>query len=353
MHYAGLKFVPSIILKLNPYRIFRKPAMTTQADSGNKTGESDTAGAVQIRKIADMDDGQRIDNYLIKILKGVPKSRIYRAVRNGEVRINGSRVKADSRVRIGDRVRIPPIRTATPGGKRRGSSGHAWPIPVLYENSGLMVVDKPSGLAVHGGTGIESGLIEIIKEKMGPDSAIQLVHRIDRETSGCLMLAKSRSMLLKLHNDMTSTGRIRKQYLALVMGGPEADRVDIRLALGKKAGGGDHRIKPDEQGRHARTVVTVEERLDGASLVRIDLVTGRMHQARVHCAESGFPIAGDSRYGDRQFNRAMRALGLGRLFLHAHRLCLPGPDDRDMTVTAPLPESLETVLESLGSKGVE
>lgn len=299
-----------------------------------------------VSEVGQNDDGQRIDNFLIKTLKGVPKSRIYRAIRSGEVRVNGGRIKTDSRIHAGDRVRVPPVRTGKPVKSPGREHGKSWSIPIILEDEDLMIVNKPCGLAVHGGTGHDFGLIEIMQARMDKGAYLQLVHRLDRETSGCLMLAKSRRMLLKLQQDMVSIQRVHKQYLALVKGCPQANAMDIRIALGKTKWT-DHRVKPDHEGRTAHSRLNVERRFADAALVRIDLITGRMHQARVHCSEAGFPIAGDNRYGDRDFNRSMKKLGLERLFLHAHKLNVFGLNDLPINVTAPLPEPLEHVLESL------
>jgi len=305
-----------------------------------------TGKGVQVSGVSEADDGQRIDNFLIKVLKGVPKSRIYRAIRSGEVRINGGRVKAESRVCIGDKVRIPPINRQNSIRKADRKAGKSWAIPVVHEDDGLLVVNKPSGLAVHPGTRHDYGLIEIMQDRMNPKTRLHLIHRLDLGTSGCLLLAKSRRMLLKIHRDMASSRRVQKQYLALVRGSPVSRQMDIRIALGKTKSS-DLRVRPDEQGRAAQSILNVERRFENASLLRIDLITGRMHQARVHCSESGFPVAGDKRYGDRQFNQGMKKLGLNRLFLHAHRIRFYDLDDLPVTVTAPLPETLQNILDLL------
>lgn len=301
---------------------------------------------VQVREVNETGDGQRIDNFLVKLLKGVPKSRIYRAIRSGEVRVNGRRARAESRVYLGERIRIPPLNVRNPAREPGREVGKSWTIPVVYEDDDILAVDKPAGLPVHAGTRHAYGLIDIMQARMARGSRLQLVHRLDLETSGCLLLSKSREMLLKLHADLAATPGIRKQYLALVRGSPKSDRTDIRLSLGK-AKATDHRVKPDASGRTAQSILNVEKRFDNTSLLGIDLVTGRMHQARVHCSESGFPIAGDKRYGDRQFNQDMRNRGLSRLFLHAHRIRFVGLDDKPVTVSAPLPEELQHVLDLL------
>ena len=303
---------------------------------------------VQYRAVGGQEQGQRIDNYLTRILKGVPKSRIYRAVRSGEVRVNGSRVKVSCRLHVGDQVRIPPLRTSKGSAKAAIPSSQKDRIAVLYEDRELLIVDKPSGLAVHGGTGIAFGLIEVLREFADSGSFLELVHRLDRETSGCLMLAKTRTMLLRLHQKLSEGREIRKRYVALVKGSLKPDRQDIRLSLAKKSKQNDHRIKVGKDGQYARSIVTVMRRFESASLVNIDLITGRMHQARVHCAASGFPIAGDRIYGDLEFNRKMGRYGLDRLFLHAQQLELDRySESNNLKVTAPMPEVLQTVIDNL------
>ncbi|MYB34492.1 MAG: RluA family pseudouridine synthase, partial [Gammaproteobacteria bacterium] len=301
---------------------------------------------VQVREVNETGDGQRIDNFLIKTLKGVPKSRIYRAIRSGEVRVNGHRTKAESRVYFGEKIRIPPLKVRNPDREPSREAGKSWTIPVVYEDDDILVVDKPSGLPVHAGTRHAYGLIDIMQSRTGQNSQLQLIHRLDLETSGCLLLSKSRQMLLKVHTDIVSTSGIQKQYLALVRGSPKSDQMDIRLALGKTRAT-DHRVKPDLSGRAAQSVLHVEKRFDSTSLLMIDLVTGRMHQARVHCSESGFPIAGDKRYGDSLFNRVMKSRGLNRLFLHAHRIRFFDLDDKPITVNVPLPKELQNILDLL------
>ncbi len=306
----------------------------------------DSGTGVQVREVNESGHGQRIDNFLIKTLKGVPKSRIYRAIRSGEVRVNGHRARAESRIYLGEKIRIPPLNARNPVRNPGLEAGKAWTIPIVYEDDDILVVDKPPGLPVHAGTRHAYGLIDIMQARMKQNSQLQLVHRLDLETSGCLLLSKSREMLLKIHADIASTRSIRKQYLALVRGSPESNQMNIRLPLGKTKAT-DHRVKTDQLGRNAQSILHVEKRFQNTSLLRIDLITGRMHQARVHCSESGFPIAGDKRYGDRQFNRSMKNQGLSRLFLHAHRIHFLGLDGKPVTAHAPLPEELQNILDLL------
>lgn len=308
----------------------------------------DTPRARTVEAGAD-DEGQRIDNYLIKKLKGVPRTRIYKALRKGEVRVNGSRKKPTYHVKQGDQVRIPPIRHATPSG------GVAIPrrlldhVPVIFEDDVMLVVNKPAGLAVHGGTGMDYGLIEALRELRPELDFIELVHRLDRDTSGCLMLAKSRSALVGLQDQLSSTRSIRKYYLALLFQQLHDDSREANFTLQQiRDEDGMKRVVVDKNGQQAQTVFTVKERYQDATLVEAQLHTGRMHQARVHAMAIGHPIAGDRLYGDRSFNQEMKKLGLGRMFLHAERLRVYHPlSGSQQDFFAPLPPALQDVLARL------
>lgn len=319
-----------------------------------------TKPVVSNRIIKDQEAGQRLDNFLMKILKGVPKSRIYKAMRSGEVRINGSRVKPSHKVLSGDSIRIPPIRVA------RGNTAAVIPpklldqIPVLYEDEYILIVDKPSGLAVHGGSGLQYGLIEALRQLGGANRYLELVHRLDRETSGCLMLAKTRDALLTLQQNLGHARKIKKIYQALVQGywPAKKERVDFPL-IKQQEHGSDRKMWIDRNGQTAQSVISLlasfgsaSERRSGegfpASLVEIELKTGRMHQARVHCAAKHHPIAGDRQYGDREFNKWTTKLGLGRLFLHASTLTMPHPiTGEKLTIQSDLPDRLSHVIDSL------
>lgn len=291
--------------------------------------------------------GQRVDNYLLKVLKGVPKSRIYRLLRTGEVRVNGGRAKPDRRLEAGDRLRLPPIRQAEPPAVPSLPPGLAARIEdaVLVEDAHLLVIDKPAGIPVHGGSGVRHGLIEALRQMRPNAPFLELGHRIDRETSGCLVVAKSRPALTAFHEALRE-GRVGKRYLALLAGdwrgGPR--RVDAALVR-TDAGGGRGSVSVDEEeGRHAESLFRPIERLPGAVLAEVEIGTGRTHQIRVHAAHIGHPVAGDRRYGDFEFNRRF---GLKRLCLHAHvlefDLC-----GRHYAVKAPWPADLEAVLRRLG-----
>ena len=303
----------------------------------------------QLIEITTSEVGQRIDNFLIKFLKGVPRTRIYKAVRSGEVRVNRSRIKVSHKLKVGDQVRIPPIRYA------QGSQQVVIPpnllenVPVLFEDPYLLVLDKPAGLAVHGGTGVQYGLIEAYRQLRPQYGFLELVHRLDRETSGCLMLAKTRPALLALQQQLGAHRTIGKFYLALVLGSLQ-DRIrTINLALSVKTESGKHkRSIADPKGHHSVSRIRPIKHFFDSTLIEIELKTGRMHQARAHCALSRFPIAGDRLYGDEGFNTKMKKLGLGRTFLHSHKLQFGHPVTKNpVELEAPLPPSLQAVLDHL------
>jgi 23S rRNA pseudouridine955/2504/2580 synthase len=254
---------------------------------------------------------QRIDNFLLRELKGVPKSHVYRVLRSGEVRVNSGRVKPDYRLQLGDRVRVPPIRVAEP----RPPPPRPLELPVVFEDSALLVIDKPAGVAVHGGSGISYGVIESLRAARPQAKFLELAHRLDRDTSGLLLIAKKRSALVELHR-MLREGGVEKRYLAVVAGdyrGP----AEIRASLHKYVtGSGERRVAVAEQGRAAVTQVKVARRAADSSLLELRLLTGRTHQLRVHLAHVGHPILGDGKYGGRK---------APRLLLHAARLAFAHP----------------------------
>jgi len=295
------------------------------------------------------DAGQRIDNFLLKHLKGVPRTRIYKALRKGEVRVNGGRKKPTYQLSIGDQVRVPPIRFAEAGDAPVVPPGLLDHVPVLFEDDDMLVVDKPAGLAVHGGSGMEYGLIEALRQLREGEGFLELVHRLDRETSGCLMLARSRQALISLQDQLSRERSVRKHYLALVQGRFAHHPVSVRVALGQRRGrDGIKKMVRDPAGQAAHSVFSLREQVGDQSLVEIDLKTGRMHQARVHAALSGHPVAGDRLYGDRDFNRMLNRYGLGRLFLHAERLRITHPTSGQvMDFFAPLNPSLVDVITAI------
>ena len=297
-------------------------------------------------------EGQRIDNFLFTALKGVPRSLIYRLLREGQVRVNKGRIKPVYRLRSGDVVRIPPLRrgeseTPPPTNAARERLAAA----ILYEDDDLLAIDKPAGFAVHGGSGVANGVIEVARALYPDCPEIALVHRLDRATSGCLLLAKRRTVLLELQ-ELFKKGGVEKHYLALVQGAWKGGDRTVRAALEKnRLQSGERMVRVAEVGKAADTRFRPVERFGAASLMEIRLGTGRMHQIRVHATHIGHPIAGDEKYGDAAFNRVVRGYGLRRLFLHASRLSWQRPGKAPQSVEAPLPAELEAVLERLRGLG--
>ncbi|VAW80080.1 Ribosomal large subunit pseudouridine synthase C [hydrothermal vent metagenome] len=295
--------------------------------------------------------GQRIDNFLLRVLKGVPKSRIYRLLRKGEVRVNKGRAKPEYRLKTGDSVRIPPVRlaeskpTVTPGGRVLERLANA----IIHEDERLLVLDKPSGMAVHGGSGLSYGVIEGLRALRPQAPYLELVHRLDRETSGCLLIAKKRSELRTLHALLRNNG-IQKRYLLLAHGDWSNGPWTVGAALKKNLlQGGERLVQVDEiNGKPSLTRFRRLEGYAGASLVEAELETGRTHQIRVHAAHVGHPLAGDKKYGNAEFNRDMGQKGLKRLFLHAHYIAFRDPDrHREVEISAPLSHELRAVIQQL------
>ena len=300
--------------------------------------------------VAEEAAGQRIDNYLTRLLKGVPKSHIYRILRGGEVRVNSGRVAPDYRILAGDRVRIPPVRVARKERNATAVAGPALDVPVLFEDEALLVLDKPSGLAVHGGSGVSFGVIERLRQSRQELRFLELVHRLDRDTSGVLMLAKKRSALTALHAQLRA-GSVRKFYLTLVRGAWEGTAArDVELPLQKYLlSSGERRVSIREGGMPSHTRIRLRKRLGKFSLLEAELKTGRTHQIRVHLAHLGFPIAGDDKYGDFTLNKALVRQGLKRMFLHACKTVIEHPvTGKKVTLEAPLPADLENFLSRLG-----
>jgi 23S rRNA pseudouridine955/2504/2580 synthase len=298
-------------------------------------------------------DGQRIDNFLRTQLKGAPKSLVYRILRTGEVRVNKGRAKPETRVKSGDVVRIPPLRLSEEVPVRVGDAlGETLQRAVIYEDARLLVLNKPVGLAVHAGSGVRVGVIEALRAMRPEERGLELAHRLDRETSGVLVLAKDRPSLMVLH-ELLRGETVKKVYLALVRGRfPDGLReVDAPLEKGSLRGG-ERVVEVRGDGKPSRTLFKVIERFAQATLVEASPVTGRTHQIRVHAAHVGHPIAGDDKYGDAAFDRALKPSGLARLFLHASRIALPGfAAGKQLKVEAPLPEELVSLLGTLRAKG--
>lgn len=308
---------------------------------------------VQFLEISDGNEGQRIDNFLLTKLKGVPKTLIYKILRKGEVRVNKKRIKPEYKLQIGDLVRVPPVRVAerqTPariGAKLLEELEAA----ILYEDDDLIVVNKPSGIAVHGGSGISLGLIECFRQMRPRSNFLELVHRLDRDTSGCILLAKKRSALKLMHESLQKS-TITKIYHALVMGSwsERTKRVDAPL-LKNELKSGERIVKVAADGKKSLTEYKVLERYGKeATLVEARPITGRTHQIRVHCQFSGHSIVGDQKYGTDQDNAAMKSKGFNRLMLHAAELRFPLPSGGRKVVVAPLDLSLQKSLQQLKRK---
>jgi len=286
--------------------------------------------------------GQRIDNFLMKRLKGVPKSHVYRILRSGEVRVNKGRASADRRLASGDQIRVPPVRVAAKSDDR--------PVPgrefsLVFEDEAMLVIDKPSGVAVHGGSGVSFGVIEQLRQARPAARFLELAHRLDRETSGLLLIGKKRSALTRLH-DQFRDGVIEKRYLALVKGRWRDQLRNVKLPLLKYlTEEGERRVRVSPEGKEAHSIMRLQGHWKTPwgdfSLLEVELRTGRTHQIRVHLAHLGFPIAGDEKYGDFAFNRDLQKHGLKRMFLHAASIRLPHPSSGEvLSLAAPLPQEL-------------
>jgi 23S rRNA pseudouridine955/2504/2580 synthase len=304
---------------------------------------------VQHLSILEDDAGQRIDNYLLRICKGVPKSHIYRILRSGEVRVNKGRIDQLYRLKEGDIVRLPPIRVAEKPNHHVPSSEFA----IIFEDAHILVIDKPSGTAVHGGSGVSFGVIEQLRASRPQAKFLELVHRLDRETSGVLMLAKKRSALVNLHEQMRD-GDTDKRYLTLVAGDWRNAKQHIKLPLHKyTTSEGERRVRVQADGMASHTIFTLRKKYQEFALLEAELKTGRTHQIRVHLSSSGFAIAGDDKYGDFALNRALLKATetrgvLKRMFLHAFQISFTHPDNGQlMTFNAPLPKECEKFLASL------
>lgn len=293
---------------------------------------------------------QRIDNYLLTYLKGVPKTRIYRLLRKGEVRVNKKRIAPSYRLQTGDSIRIPPVRMADklPANIPNSRLLSTLLSAIIYEDDNLLIMNKPANLAVHGGTGIHAGVIEQLRLARPELRFLELAHRLDRATSGCLLIAKKRSVLRQVH-ELLRKGKVKKSYVALVKGQWRAKRVETTTSLSKfHLSSGERIVKPSEDGKTAKTVFFPKQVFHCATLVDVALYTGRTHQIRVHAMDKNHPIAGDDKYGDKAFNKVMRTHGLKRLFLHAARLEFVLDGGKTIKIEAELPEDLQTVLHSLG-----
>ncbi|MBV2207335.1 23S rRNA pseudouridine(955/2504/2580) synthase RluC [Stutzerimonas degradans] len=311
---------------------------------------SQTSG-VQMLEVAPELAGQRIDNFLRTQLRGVPKTLIYRILRKGEVRVNKGRVKPEYKLQAGDLVRVPPLRLAERDEPEPLAQGllERLEAAIVYEDKALIVLNKPAGIAVHGGSGLSYGVIEALRQLRPDAKELELVHRLDRDTSGLLMIAKKRSMLRHLHQALRGDG-VDKRYMALVRGRWETSKKQVNAPLLKNTlRSGERMVEVTEDGKEALTLFRVLRRFgDFATLVEARPVTGRTHQIRVHARHAGHSIAGDSKYGDEEFTREIRELGGKRLFLHAYALRVPLPDGGELALEAPVDEVWTRTLERLG-----
>ena len=311
-----------------------------------RTGLSARSEASSVRRIrvTEVHAGQRVDNFLLRELRGVPKTHIYRILRSGEVRLNGGRVRPEVKLQAGDELRLPPVRQAKTASSPADEGGGVT-LPVLYEDAHLLAIDKPSGLAVHGGSGVSLGAIEQLRAARPGAPLLELAHRLDRETSGVLLIAKTRSALVGLHEIMRQKSG-DKRYLVAVRGEWANERQHVKLPLARyTAHDGDRRVEVNpEDGQFAHTIFNLRERRGDMSLLEAELRTGRTHQIRVHLQYLGFPILGDGKYGDRVLNatlaRCVRA-PLRRMFLHAHSFAFVHPvTGGEVRIVSPLPPDL-------------
>ena len=295
--------------------------------------------------------GQRIDNFLLRICKGVPKSHIYQVLRSGQVRVNKGRIDQTYRLTEGDTVRVPPIRVA----ERQTEHVPAVEFDILFEDDHLLVIDKPAGVAVHGGSGVSHGVIEQLRAARPHAKFLELVHRLDRETSGILVLAKKRSALTAMHEQIRH-GQMDKRYLALVHGNWQHRRQHVKLPLFKyTTPDGERRVRVQADGQPSHTIFNLLRKYGDFVLLEAELKTGRTHQIRVHLAASGFPIAGDEKYGDFAFNRQLQKsesgrAALKRMFLHAWKLRFEHPASGEViSLESPLPSACQNFLDRAGA----
>ena len=307
--------------------------------------------SVKMLEISDDEAGQRIDNYLLTKLKGVPKSLIYRIVRKGEVRVNKGRVKPEYKLQAGDIVRVPPVRVSekmqAPISNKLNKVA-SLEKQIIFEDDCLLVLNKPSGIAVHGGSGLSFGVIEGLRALRPEARFLELVHRLDRDTSGILLVAKKRSALRNLHEQLRIK-TVQKDYLALVRGQWQSHVKVIQAPLLKnELASGERIVKVSQDGKPSETRFSIEERYPNATLIKASPVTGRTHQIRVHTLHAGHPIAMDDKYGDKDFDTEMRLLGLNRLFLHAASIRFEHPKTGEtLRLNAPLDDNMKAILKKL------
>ncbi len=307
---------------------------------------------VQLIEIDENASGQRVDNYLLKILKGVPKSRIYRILRKGEVRVNKGRVKASVKLQLGDVLRVPPIRTSNEDEIKVAGK---WMLEtlenaIIYEDKRLLIINKPSGIAVHGGSGISIGVIEAFRQLRPEQKDLELIHRLDRDTSGCLMIAKKRSCLRSIQAMLSNKTKLEKHYLAVVQGKWPRRKQHVDAPLVKNTLKSGERISSvDANGKSALTRISLLDQSTDYSLLALQPITGRTHQLRVHCQYTGYPIVGDEKYGLELQDAALKRQGMRRLMLHASRLVIPAtePGEKTISVEAPVDGSFQRMIKTI------
>ena len=301
-----------------------------------------------IREVDERSVNRRLDNYLRRILKGVPKSHIYKIIRDGQVRVNGGRVKPDYRLQPEDKVRIPPIRTANKKPVASQDLSQIQMISTLYEDHSILVVNKPAGIAVHGGTGLTGGIIELLRADRYSNCFLELAHRLDKDTSGCLILCKSVDSLRSLHASFRGQKRsatFQKTYHIVVVGEWQGSLHEVNAPIKNSQGSLANRVIISPSGRHARTIFRPLRSANGYTLVEVRPMTGRMHQIRIHAASSGFPIAADGKYGTISINRELWHKGIKRQLLHATRIQFQHPDTgKLLQVKAPLPNEFDQIM---------
>jgi 23S rRNA pseudouridine955/2504/2580 synthase len=337
------------------------PVKPGQSGPDEGAGARSAKTALRTEVMGSEDAGQRLDKVLARLLPTVPHTRLFRLLRKGEVRLNGKRVSGEVRVAEGDVLRVPPVRLEVPvvadvpraPPRAVSQLGEKLGRATLYEDERLLVINKPSGIAVHGGSGISAGVIEALRAAR-PDETLELVHRLDRDTSGCLLVSRRMSTLRSLHAMLREDDAFDKRYLVLVRGKWELGkkRIDAPLRTDTRVGG-ERTVRVDAGGKEAASDFRVVEFFGSlATLLEVQLITGRTHQIRVHAAYAGHPVAGDEKYGDPDYNKQLRAFGLNRIFLHAHSISFEDPVRKvPLSVSAPLPPELAAVVDALTGKG--
>jgi len=314
--------------------------------------QNDKRNSAQVQLVVVHADaqGQRVDNWLVKRLKRLPRSHLYKIIRDGQVRVNGSRVRQTYRVQEGDRVRIPPVRLEPVRNHADSAAFGPFTPAILHEDECLLILDKPAGIAVHGGTGIRAGLVEWLRSTRTDSSFLELAHRLDRATSGCLVMAKSVLALRSLHSQFRTGEGIEKKYQALLHGQWKGGSrsIDLRLRVGRTSGRGLRQSVPDEQGKAALSHFRPLKRFTQHTLVEVTLATGRMHQIRAHAAAIGYPVVGDRYYGDRAADRLLRSADFQRMWLHASAITMQHPESAvSLDVRSHLPKALSKLLHVL------